>query len=163
MPCHNVFNEDSLEHFGYGLEHSHIFTFFITFLIGAISLGMSNVPYGKPRSLKITCALYAMETALFALARFYLGVSSALVGKFYIALSTYVYFIESSSSLHHFFCIFPVIAALHNLFEWSIVWHVAEAQDDRFLLRRLSYSFIFILVVITFSLVRTNLCCLTKV
>lgn len=85
IPCHKTFSEDSLEHFGFGLEQSHLWTFFITFTIGLIALwctGLTFTPSNfKEKSLKLTCALYAIDTALFALVRFYWGVSKPLVRK----------------------------------------------------------------------------------
>ena len=78
---------------------------FITLVIGLVSLWKADLQWHinfQEKSLKITCALYAIETSLFALIRFYWGVSKPLVAA----------------------------AAVHNLFEWSIVFHVAAIEDN---------------------------------
>ena len=87
IPCFKVFKKETVDHFGMGLEMDAIWTFLVTFLIGFVSMfkvvdaWRSGVCTWKNSSLKITCAVYAMETALFALIRFYWGVCKPLVGE----------------------------------------------------------------------------------
>jgi hypothetical protein len=126
IPCHRAFNEDTLGQFGYGLESSHIWTFVLTFAIGLISLWNLKWPWDfHHQSLKATCALYAIETSFFSLIRFFWGVCKPLVA----------------------------FAALHNLFEWSIVLHVAHGTTDlKILGRRLSCAALFIGILIILCL-----------
>jgi hypothetical protein len=82
IPCHKAFSEDSLDQFGLELEMCHLWTFFITLATGLVSLWNADLQWPinfREKSLKITCALYAIETSLFALIRFYWGVSKPLV------------------------------------------------------------------------------------
>jgi len=108
IPCFKVFKKETVDHFGMGLEMDAIWTFLVTFLIGFVSMfkvvdaWRSGVGTWKNSSLKITCAVYAMETALFALIRFYWGVCKPLV----------------------------VAAAVHNLCEWSIVLHMVANHEE---------------------------------
>ena len=89
IPCNdNSLSQDSkgtLEYFGFGLEMIHLWAFLSMFAIGAASLWLADA-YSmeelKKNSLKLTCALYAMETSLFSLLRFFTGVSKPLVCKF---------------------------------------------------------------------------------
>ena len=107
VPCHKSFSEDSLDNFGFGLQQSHNWTFVSTFLIGLISLWKANVNRNNFRwkSLKITCALYAMETACFSLARFYWGVSKPLVCEYICGIFLLSYRILSNFS--HTYLISP--------------------------------------------------------
>jgi hypothetical protein len=118
IPCHKAFSEDTLETFGFGLVASHIWTFVVTLVIGVVSLWNIKGRWEFRRhSLKTTCALYAIETSFFALIRLYWGVCKPLVA----------------------------FAALHNLFEWSIVLHVAQETSNLNVLRkRLSIAALFI-------------------
>jgi len=108
IPCFKVFKKETVDHFGMGLEMDAIWTFLVTFLIGFVSMfkvvdaWRSGIGTWKNSSLKITCAVYAMETALFALIRFYWGVCKPLV----------------------------VAAAVHNLCEWSIVLHMVANHEE---------------------------------
>ncbi len=87
IPCFKVFKKDVVDHFGMSMEMSAIWTFVVTFLIGFISMLMIVDEWRNRNgswhttSLKITCSVYAMETAFFALIRYYWGVCKPLVGK----------------------------------------------------------------------------------
>lgn len=88
IPCFKIFDKDTAAHFGMGLEMSAIWTFVVTFIIGFVPLckivddiWVSRKNDWKTSSLQIACALYAMETAVFALIRYYWGVCKPLVGE----------------------------------------------------------------------------------
>ena len=81
IPCHRVFHKEALNHFGVGLEMEAVWTFLITFIIGLVSLCMIRDWNWKSSSLKISCACYGIETAFFALIRYYWGVCKPLVGE----------------------------------------------------------------------------------
>eukprot|EP00579_Thalassiosira_antarctica_P029149 CAMPEP_0202026838 /NCGR_PEP_ID=MMETSP0905-20130828/59945_1 /ASSEMBLY_ACC=CAM_ASM_000554 /TAXON_ID=420261 /ORGANISM="Thalassiosira antarctica, Strain CCMP982" /LENGTH=326 /DNA_ID=CAMNT_0048590165 /DNA_START=43 /DNA_END=1020 /DNA_ORIENTATION=- len=130
IPCYNSFNEEAMEYFRFGLEMSHVWTFILTFGIGAFYLWATQLKSFedvKSKSLKVTCALYAMETSFFALFRMFWGVSKPLV----------------------------LNAAGHNLFEWFIVLHVWKygakpgktVHDELF--TRCSWAALFIAIVIS--------------
>jgi len=163
VPCHKSFSEDSLDNFGFGLQQSHNWTFVSTFLIGLISLWKANVNRNNFRwkSLKITCALYAMETACFSLARFYWGVSKPLVCEYICGIFLDMSVGHYTSNFHLSF-LHTVIAAIHNLFEWSILAHVAEMNhpeksEYQQLCERLVKATIFICFVVAVCMVIPNL------
>ena len=166
VPCHKSFSEDSLDNFGFGLQQSHNWTFVSTFFIGLISLWKANVNRNNFRwkSLKITCALYAMETACFSLARFYWGVSKPLVCEYVLMVSSLTCPSAMHFSLPPFLIssLHTVIAAIHNLFEWSILAHVAEMNhptksEYQQLCERLVKATIFICFVVAVCMVIPNL------
>ncbi|KAG7363272.1 hypothetical protein IV203_026632 [Nitzschia inconspicua] len=126
IPCHKAFSAETLDAFGDGLLASHIWTFLVTLVIGVASLWNIKEPWDFRRhSLMITCGLYAVETSFFAIIRFFFGVCKPLVA----------------------------LAALHNLFEWSIVLHVAHGTTNRNVLcKRLGIAALFINVQIIICL-----------
>jgi quinol monooxygenase YgiN len=80
--------------------------------------------------MKITCGLYAAETAFFAIFRIYWGLSKPLIGG----------------------------AALHNLFEWAIVLHlIAETKNFASFERNMQLATFWILTVISFTIMIPNL------
>ncbi len=88
IPCFKIFDKDTVAHFDMGLEMTAIWTFVVTFMIGFVplckivdDLWVSRKNDWKTSSLLIACALYAMETAVFALIRYYWGVCKPLVGE----------------------------------------------------------------------------------
>ena len=91
IPCFKLFNKDTVKHFGLGVEMGAIWTFVVTLIIGLCSCckildemwlsGKENKRWHQS-SLKIACALYAVETSVFSLIRYYWGVCKPLVGEF---------------------------------------------------------------------------------
>ena len=113
-------------------------TFLVLFVLGmmALSYTYSDDPdTGRPRwawkdSMKITCALYSVETSFFALIRIYLGLSKPLIAG----------------------------AALHNLFEWSIVLHLmVETKNFTHFVRNMQLATIWIVAVVSIALMIPNL------
>lgn len=93
IPCFKLFNKETVDHFGMGLEMSAIWMFIVTFAIGLVAFCKADDDWITPSwseireasSLKITCALYGMETAFLALIRYYWGVCKPLVGEYLCA------------------------------------------------------------------------------
>jgi len=134
IPCFKVFNKDTVAHFGMGLEMAAIWTFVITFLIGLVPLckivdemwysGNNN---WNSSALKIACALYSVETAIFALIRYYWGVCKPLVAA----------------------------AAVHNLCEWGIVLSISTNYKE--LEKYLPMAAFFITFLVTLCICVPNL------
>eukprot|EP00577_Skeletonema_sp_RCC1716_P010526 CAMPEP_0113413536 /NCGR_PEP_ID=MMETSP0013_2-20120614/23490_1 /TAXON_ID=2843 ORGANISM="Skeletonema costatum, Strain 1716" /NCGR_SAMPLE_ID=MMETSP0013_2 /ASSEMBLY_ACC=CAM_ASM_000158 /LENGTH=834 /DNA_ID=CAMNT_0000300241 /DNA_START=16 /DNA_END=2520 /DNA_ORIENTATION=- /assembly_acc=CAM_ASM_000158 len=134
IPCFKVFNKDTVAHFGMGLEMAAIWTFVITFLIGLVPLckivdemwysGNNN---WNSSALKIACALYSVETAIFALIRYYWGVCKPLVAA----------------------------AAVHNLCEWGIVLSISMNYKE--LEKYLPMAAFFITFLVTLCICVPNL------
>mmetsp|Transcript_20868 Transcript_20868/g.41517 ORF Transcript_20868/g.41517 Transcript_20868/m.41517 type:complete len:836 (-) Transcript_20868:138-2645(-) len=134
IPCFKVFNKDTVAHFGMGLEMAAIWTFVITFLIGLVPLckivdemwysGNNN---WNSSALKIACALYSVETAIFALIRYYWGVCKPLVAA----------------------------AAVHNLCEWGIVLSISMNYKE--LEKYLPMAAFFIMFLVTLCICVPNL------
>lgn len=99
-------------------------------MFGIAALSYVKSPWEWKDSMKITCALYSAETAFFALFRIYWGLSKPLIGG----------------------------AALHNLFEWSIVLHLtAETKNFKDFERNMQLATFWILTVISFTIMIPNL------
>jgi hypothetical protein len=79
--------------------------------------------------MKITCGLYAAETAFFALFRIFWGLGKPLIAG----------------------------AALHNLFEWSIILHLKEETSFAHVKRHILLASIWILAVISFAIMIPDL------
>lgn len=92
--------EDGNVNFLLGQEEGHLWVFVsLFFFIGLYALSYAQKPWNIHKdSMKLITALYSAETAWFALFRFYFGLGRPLI----------------------------VGAALHNLFEWWIVIHLAS-------------------------------------
>lgn len=80
--------------------------------------------------MKLTCALYSVETSFFAIIRIYLGLSKPLIAG----------------------------AALHNLFEWSIVLHLMnETKNFTHFIRNMQLASIWIVAVVSIAIMIPNL------
>ena len=105
-------------------------TFFVLLVLGMIALSYVPSPWEWKDSMKLTCALYSIETAFFAVIRIYLGLSKPLI----------------------------VGAALHNLFEWSIVLHLmTETKNFAHFTRNMQLATIWIVAVVSIALMIPNL------
>jgi len=134
IPCFKVFNKDTVAHFGMGLEMAAIWTFVITSLIGLVPLckivdemWFSGNNNWNASALKIACALYSVETAIFALIRYYWGVCKPLVAA----------------------------AAVHNLCEWGIVLSISMNYKE--LEKYLPMAAFFITFLVTLCICVPNL------
>jgi quinol monooxygenase YgiN len=105
-------------------------TFIVLLIFGIAALSYVPTPWEWKDSMKITCALYSAETAFFALIRIYLGLSKPLIAG----------------------------AALHNLFEWSIVLHlISETTNVTQFVRNMQIASIWIIAVISLAIMIPNL------
>jgi quinol monooxygenase YgiN len=105
-------------------------TFVVLLVLGMGALSYIPTPWEWKNSMKITCALYSAETAFFAVIRIFLGLSKPLIAG----------------------------AALHNLFEWSIVLHlVAETKNKTQFIRNMQLATFWIITVISLAIMIPNL------
>mmetsp|Transcript_3940 Transcript_3940/g.5373 ORF Transcript_3940/g.5373 Transcript_3940/m.5373 type:complete len:579 (+) Transcript_3940:53-1789(+) len=125
VDCVKNFTDGDFSHFG--LYGSHIWTFLLTSMAGCVSISYANrfFAWEWRDSMKVTMGLYAIITSMFALLRVTLGVGRPLV----------------------------LIAALHNLCEWAILFHCAA--EDKYggkMKTSLIRAIIFISTIITVCL-----------
>ena len=105
-------------------------TFIVLFVMGMSALSYVPTPWEWKDSMKLTCALYSVETSFFAIIRIYLGLSKPLIAG----------------------------AALHNLFEWSIVLHLMnETKNFTHFIRNMQLASIWIVAVVSIAIMIPNL------
>ena len=144
IPCMNAFGEQEMNYFGFEMLTSHIWTFILTTTIGLYNLSLVRSASPEPKegvvycrsfsnngqTMTITTGLYAIITGIFAVVRYYWGVSKPLL----------------------------LTAALHNLCEWLIVVMIAENSKSRLDLRRgFMKSFYWISFIICFGMIIPDL------
>jgi hypothetical protein len=128
LPCSNVHFFDSLN--VSILSFLLTGTFLVLFVLGMSALSYIPSPWEWKDSMKLTCALYSVETSFFAIFRFYLGFSKPLL----------------------------IGAAMHNLFEWSIVLHVMnETKMFSHFFRNMQMASIWIVAVVCIAIMIPNL------
>ena len=110
--------------FGDEIFLGHWLTFLSLIFIGVINLSYVKFPVEFKDAMKITTGLYAIITAVFSITRLYFGVSRFLV----------------------------IGAALHNLFEWSMLMQIASVnttvQKVQKTIRWFAFFIFFVIVLI---------------